>query len=151
MTTTTVVCMKWGDKYPAYYVNRLFRGVERFMKRKFRFVCFTEKPDGIISEVETRPLPVEPFEDSLRRLAMGTEMRAGALRKIGLFRPGILGSNEPALGLDIDVVITGPLDELLDYAPGKLCMRKDWLAQQRFMNFGNGSVFRFDPARHGYV
>ena len=78
-------------------------------------------------------------------------MRRGAWRKIGLFRPRLAGIEGPVLGFDIDVVITGPLDELVDFAPGKLCMRKDWKAQQRFLNFGNGSVFRFDPARHGYV
>ncbi len=156
MTVANIVCIKWGDKYPAYYVNRLYLGVARFMSRKFRFVCFTEKPEGIIPEVEIQPLPVEPHEDVLIKLMttgmkMSTGIRRGAWRKVSLYKPGLAGLEGPILGLDIDVVITGPLDDLFDYAPGKVCMRKDWQAEQRFRKFGNSSVFRFDPARHGYI
>ena len=38
MTPVNVVCIKWGDKYPAYYVNRLHGGVKRFLRRPFRFI-----------------------------------------------------------------------------------------------------------------
>ena len=32
----TVVCIKWGTKFPPYYVNRLHAGVKRFMDRPFQ-------------------------------------------------------------------------------------------------------------------
>lgn len=150
MTPITVVCIKWGDKYPAYYVNRLYRGVTRFMTRPVRFICFTEKPEGILPGVEIQPLPVEPFETDMVA-AMNREGRKGAWRKISLFRPGLAGITGPILGFDIDVVITGPLDDLIDYAPGKVCMRHEWRYERLGRPGGHGSVFLYDPSIHRYL
>jgi hypothetical protein len=150
MAPVNVVCIKWGDKYPAYYVNRLYWGVARFLKRPFRFLCFTDEPEGIVPEVEVHPLPVEPFEAAMVRL-MTEPRRKGAWRKISLFRPGLAGMEGPILGFDIDVAITGGLDDLFDFAPGKVAMRHDWLEARRFRPGGHGSVFRYDPALHGYL
>jgi hypothetical protein len=145
-----VVCIKWGDKYPAYYVNRLYSGVARFLKRPFRFLCFTERAEGIVPAVEVHALPQEPFEAEMVRL-MTEPKRKGAWRKISLFKPGLAGMEGPVLGLDIDVAITGSLDDLFDFAPGKVCMRRDWLEARRMRPGGHGSVFRYDPALHGYL
>ena len=41
-----VLCMKWGNKYPADYVNRLYSMVARNMQRPFRFICLTEDSVG---------------------------------------------------------------------------------------------------------
>ena len=150
MNQAHVVCIKWGDKYPSYYVSRLYAGVQRFLKRPFRFICFTDNPEGIAAGVEIHPLPIEPFEQDLIRL-MTQAGRKGAWRKISLFRPGLVGIDGPVLGFDIDVVITGVLDDLFDFAPGKVCMRHDWLEKRRGRPGGHGSVFRFDPTLHGYL
>jgi hypothetical protein len=150
MPLANVVCIKWGDKYPPYYVNRLHAGVARFLKRPFRFLCFTDRPEGIAPAVEVHPLPVEPFEAELVRL-MSEPRRKGAWRKISLFKPGLAGMDGPVLGFDIDVAITGPLDDLIDFAPGKMCMRAEWREARRGQPGGHGSVFRYDPARHGYL
>ncbi|MEJ0097268.1 MAG: hypothetical protein WDM84_04180 [Bauldia sp.] len=150
MAPVNVVCIKWGTKYPAYYVNRLYGGVARFLKRPFRFLCFTEHAEGIVHGVEVHPLPVEPFETEMLRL-MREPKRKGAWRKISLFRPGLAGMEGPVLGFDIDVAITGALDDLFDFAPGKVAMRHDWLEARRGRPGGHGSVFRFDPALHGYL
>lgn len=150
MPPTNIVCIKWGDRYPPYYVNRLYSGVRRFLSRPFRFLCFTEKPAGLVPEVEVHPLPEEPFEAEIVRL-MTEPKRKGAWRKISLFRPGLAEMEGPVLGFDIDVCITGPLDDLVDFAPGKVCMRRDWLEARRMRPGGHGSVFRFDPSRHGYL
>ena len=37
-----VLCMKWGNKYPADYVNRLYSMVARNMQRPFRFINLCE-------------------------------------------------------------------------------------------------------------
>ena len=150
MKPINVVCIKWGDKYPAYYVNRLHGGVKRFMRRPFRFICFTEKSEGIDPAVEVQPLPVEPFEEQLVRFTT-TGTRRGAWRKVCLYQPGLAGMRGPVLGLDVDVAITGPLDELVDFAPGKVAMRRDWLEQRRMRPGANSSVFRFDPSLHSYI
>jgi hypothetical protein len=150
MSALNVVCIKWGDKYPAYYVNRLYRGVAANIDRPIRFLCFTERPEGIIPGVEVHPLPTEPFEAQMVA-AMNAEGRRGAWRKISLFRPGLAGMDGPVLGFDIDVVITGPLGDLVDHAPGKVCMAQDWLEKRRGRPGGHGSVFFYDPRRHGYL
>jgi len=43
-----VLCMKWGNKYPADYVNRLYSMVARNMQRPFRFICLTEDSVGLV-------------------------------------------------------------------------------------------------------
>ena len=148
--SATIVCIKWGDKFPPYYVNRLYAGVQRFMDRPFRFVCFTEAPSGIRSEVETYPLPEVPFEAEMVR-AMTTGKRRGAWRKVTMLQPGAGDLSGPCLGLDLDVVITGALGELFDFRPGKMCMGRDWLERRRGRVGGHGSVFRFDPQLHRYL
>jgi hypothetical protein len=150
VAVANVVCIKWGEKYPAYYVNRLYWGVARFLKRPFRFLCFTDRGEGIVPEVEVHPLPVEPFEAAMQRL-MTEPKRKGAWRKISLFRPGLAGMQGTVLGFDIDVCITGPLDDLFDYMPGKMCMRQEWREARRGLPGGHGSVFRYEPARHGFL
>ncbi len=150
MAVANVVCIKWGDKYPPYYVNRLHAGVARFLRRPFRFLCFTERSEGISPEVEVHPLPVEPFEAEMARL-MNEPKRKGAWRKISLFKPGLADMQGPILGLDIDVAITGSLDDLFDFSPGKMCMREEWREARRGQPGGHGSVFRYDPIRHGYI
>lgn len=145
-----VVCIKWGTKYPAYYVNRLHRGVARFLRRPFRFLCFTDDAVGLEAGIEVHPLPVEPFEAAMVA-AMNAEGRKGAWRKVSLFRPGLAGMEGPILGFDIDVVITGPLDDLIVHAPGKVCMRHDWRYQRLGRPGGHGSVFLYDPSLHGYL
>ncbi|MEZ5792820.1 MAG: hypothetical protein R3D34_19195 [Nitratireductor sp.] len=88
----TVTCIKWGNKFPAYYVNRLYAGVKRHMDRPFRFVCFTENAEGLRPEIEVFPLPVVPFEDAMVRddhwqaawiMAEGDNLPAGRSRIVG--------------------------------------------------------------------
>jgi hypothetical protein len=150
VAVANVACIKWGNKYPPYYVNRLFAGVTRHLKRQLRFLCFTDLPEGLVPGIEVHPLPVEPFEPEMARL-MTEPKRKGAWRKISLFRPGLANIEGPVLGFDIDVAITGPLDELFDFAQGKFCMRQEWREARRGQPGGHGSVFRYDPARHGYL
>ena len=52
-----VLCMKWGTKYPAEYVNTLYSMVARNLCREFRFVCLTEDAVGLNDQVEVFPLP----------------------------------------------------------------------------------------------
>ncbi|CAC9594638.1 PMID: 11481431 [uncultured Gammaproteobacteria bacterium] len=57
MDSVNIICMKWGDKFPAEYVNRLYGMVSHNLSLPFRFVCFTENDSGIRNEVEIQPLP----------------------------------------------------------------------------------------------
>lgn len=145
-----LICIKWGNKYPSYYVNRLYGGVKKNLSRSFDFYCMTDDAAGIRPEVNILPLPEETFSPVIRK-ELETSRRKGAFGKISLFKPGLIHSTGPILGFDLDVVITGPLDDLFDYAPGKVCMRHDWLAARIGRPDGHGSVFRFDPNRHTFL
>jgi hypothetical protein len=150
MEPANIICIKWGTKYPPCYVNRLYSGVERNLMRPFRFFCVTEQPEGVRPEVEVLPLPVEPFASKITS-TLEESKRKGAFGKISLFNPTLTEAQGPFLGFDLDVLITGSLDDLIDFAPGKICMRHDWLGARRGRPDGHGSVFRFDPSLHSYL
>src|SRR6056297_3644517 len=100
-----VVCIKWGTKYGAGYVNQLYRGVRQYLSRPFRFVCLTDDGEGIDESVEVHPLPVTPFDEASFDARKGGE----TWRKVGLFQPGLAHLQGDTLFLDLDIVLTGPL------------------------------------------
>ncbi|WP_368183994.1 glycosyl transferase [Aestuariibius sp. HNIBRBA575] len=151
MPVTNVACIKWGTLFGPEYVNRLYSGVRRHIRGPVRFICMTEHAQGIHPDVEILPLPVEPFHDAMNA-ALAVANRQGAMRKVSLFRPGLIADLEgPVLGFDLDVVITGDLTPILELEPGKVAMRADWVEARRGRKTGHGSVFRFDPVAHPYL
>jgi hypothetical protein len=151
--SANVLCIKWGTKYGSEYVNRLYRGVRKHLTGDVRFICMTEIGDGIDPDVEVLPLPVTPFDEASFDARKGGD----TWRKVGLFQPGIAGLDDDTLFLDLDIVITGSLDEFFTYEPGKFCLIHDWLEKRRAWmpgrdgRVGNTSVFRFHPQKHTRV
>jgi hypothetical protein len=155
----TVLCMKWGRKYGAHFVNALFAGVTRNLTPPFRFLCLTDDAGGLADGIETAPLPELPFDIE----AGGWQRHEGTWRKIAVFRRGLAALEGPILFLDIDVVIVGGLDRLFDYAPGRFAIIRDWVETRRRplrRLFGsayhphadiNTSVFRYEMPKHAYV
>lgn len=116
----TVVCMKWGDRYPSAYVNRLRNAVAAHLARPHRFLCMTDDPKGLEPGIEATPFPDFPLE---RRL-----WGAGMWPKLLLFRPGLVPDGTPTLFLDLDVMIIGdltPFAELLS-RDGGLRIIREW-------------------------
>ena len=146
-----VICIKWGTLFGPEYVNRLYSGVRRNLTAPVRFFCMTEHSEGLHPDINVLPLPDEPFRADMDA-ALAVANRQGAMRKVSLFRPDLIPDlRGPLLGFDLDVVITGNLDEILHYAPGKVAMRADWVEARRGRKTGHGSVFRYDPAAHGWL
>ncbi len=125
----TVVCMRWGDRFPVDYVNRLYRGVMRNVARPTRFIAFTDDPTGLDSGIEPRKIP------DIRLPATG--LGGSPWRKLALWSPDI-GIAGDFLFLDLDVVVVGGLDVFFDFEPGKLAIIRDWSARET----GNSSVMR---------
>jgi len=124
----TVCCIKWGDKYGPEYVNKLYSMVMRNVHLTgFDFVCFTEDPSGIDAHIRTEPLPCD---------------HPGWWQKIGLFRESIPGVfTDKILFLDLDVVITGDLDPMLEHN-ADFVIAQDWPPEVRPHDTGyNSSVF----------
>ncbi len=127
--------MKWGAKYGADYVNRLYGMVARQLSGPFGFVCLTDDAAGIRGEVTCAPIPaLPPFAPLPER----------GWRKIGAFSPE-LAALLPGrvLFLDLDVVIVQSLDPLFEQA-GDFLIIRDWY--HPFSGIGNSSVFRYELA-----
>jgi hypothetical protein len=126
-----VVCMKWGRRYPAEYVNRLHRMVQGHLALEHRFVCLTDDARGIGPGIECLPLPDFPLPRARRSVPW---------RKVGLFEPRLHDLSGTALFLDLDLVIVGGLDPFFAHRPGEFCIIPGWARGHR----GNSSVFRFE-------
>merc|ERR1711871_504757 len=98
-----VVCVKWGTKYDASYVNKLASSVRRHLSVPHDFTCFTDDASSLDPGITARPLPdAVPFH--------------------GWWFKAVLFSSEAGLPLgarvlylDLDTVVTGCLDELAAY------------------------------------
>src|SRR4029453_4510120 len=53
------------------------------------------------------------------------------------------------LFLDLDVVITGSLDEFFAFEPGRYCVARNW--SEPDLRVGNTSVYRFPVGRMTYI
>jgi len=138
-TERTVVCMKWGDKFDAGYVNRLYRMVRRGLPAEPRFLCLTDDPRGIRSEVTTMPIPDVPV--------VGHRSDHG-WRKLGMFASDLGGLDGDALFLDLDVLVVGDLTPLFE-ASGEFRIIKDYRRIRFRHTFtGNSSVVRFRIGDH---
>jgi hypothetical protein len=133
-----VLCMKWGSKYPADYVNTLYSMVARNLRRPFRFVCLTEDAVGLRTEVEAFPLP---------ELSVNLGGPERGWNKLAVFSEKLYDLKGKVLCLDLDLIITGSLDDLFDY-PGDVMIIKDWIKKD---GTGNSSVYRFEIGAHPEV
>ena len=118
----TIACCLWNEwpeaGWEGEYVARLARGVERNLKIPYRFVCLTDEPEKVPSEIET--IPLKPLS------------RKGCLPKIMVYNPEN-GFKGRVLLLDLDNVITGDLTEIASYS-GPLAVRAN------FQKFDRGKV-----------
>lgn len=133
MAKQTVVCMKWGSRYGPDYVNRLLSMIRRHSRRATRLVCYTDNASGIDPVVEAHDLPP---------ITLPERVRWTPWRKISLWSPELPGLTGDALYLDLDLLITGPLDDFFDHAPGRLGIIRNWTADGA-RGIGNTSAFRF--------
>ena len=100
-TEICVVCVCVGPKFPAHYVHRLKKAVAKHLSFEHRFYCITDREhdfafigSGIHVIPPERPLP-------------------GWYSKINLFNPNNFPRGCRVLYFDLDVVITGSIDDLV--------------------------------------
>jgi hypothetical protein len=157
-----VVCMKWGTKYGAEYVNVLRAMVRRHLVRAHRFVCLTDDSRGLGDDIEVMALPGELYRPEniggLKAAAPGglAASRPGARHpergwmKVGIFRPRLGNLHGPTLFLDLDVLIVESIDAFFDY-PGEFCLSPDYTWRGKRETVGNTSVFRLEIGAHPEV
>ena len=44
--------MKWGKKYDADYMNRLYNGIKKNMTKPFKLYCITDIPEGLNPDIK---------------------------------------------------------------------------------------------------
>ena len=117
-----VICIKWGSAYGAEDVNRLFAMVRRQVSAyELRFFCFTDDSTGFHPDIHVRPLPVVHLEDP-------RDLKHIYRKEVGLCDDDLGGLHgQRVLFFDLDVIITGELDSMLDYPKGdEFVIINDW-------------------------
>ncbi len=138
--TRYIVTLKWGNRYGSEYVNRLASAVRRHTKEPVTVMCFTDDASGIDPSVEIHPIPEIDLPPA--------EMVTG-WRKLCLFRPD-LPIEGLGLFVDLDVVITGPLDAFFTFGDEhEIPIIHNWLPAHKTWfrpdpMIGNSSVFRWN-------
>jgi hypothetical protein len=110
MPQFTVACVKSGSKYGPEYVQKLQSMVARNLSLPHQFLCLTDDANGL--DCETAKL------DTLLH---------GWWHKLTLFRADPYGIQGRILFLDLDVVIVGPLDDLVLY-PAPFAIPRDFMS-----------------------
>ncbi len=109
------------------YVNNLYDGVMKWAVHPFDFICFTNDDLEVDENIELRPFKLVTNKGVLPRMYMFSETA-------GLF-------GHQVLSLDIDVVITGPLRDIMNYS-GLFCVRKRWQPGQTHLPDGDIMSFQ---------
>ena len=135
-----IICMKWGTRYSSLYVNRLNKSIQRHTNRQTQLICFTDDQQNIDSNIICRPLP----EINLPKKIFLTPWR-----KLSVWQKPLLNLKGDVLFLDLDLVITGNLDQFFDFNPGKYCVIENWT--QKGQNIGNTSCFKFPIGKYKYI
>jgi len=129
-----VLCVKWGTKYPADYVNRLRNMVSRNLPLPHRFVCLTDDAAGLEHGIETLPFLQTDLEYCWNKLLLFDRL---PLEGVGLY-------------LDLDVVVTGDLTPIATTRPDDPFVGVvDWYRLDDLQY--NASVMRFHLNRHHHV
>jgi len=122
-----VVCIRWGQKFSADYVHKLYNMVQRNLTLPHRFICLTENPGDLHAGIES----IE--------LQQGFEY---CWNKLELFKPANFSQQDLCLYFDLDVVITGNIDDLAAIRPQeKFTGLRDWYTRGNLCY--NSSVMRF--------
>ncbi|KAI9996274.1 hypothetical protein PInf_013657 [Phytophthora infestans] len=132
----TVVCVKWGTKYGAEYVNRLYNSVMRHRGGiHVTFACLTDNAEGVDLHENLTLLPLgggwKGWWNKCQLFSTATSVK---LRSLGHSR---------CLYLDLDTVVVGKLVELLIWSPpsGTLGLLKtDHMANEQRESGYNSSI-----------
>jgi len=131
-----VVCMKWGTRYAAEYVNRLYAMVRRHTTGELRFICMTDDQSGLREEVERWNCP---------HIDIPPPHNNRGWRKVTLFAERLGDLSGDVLYLDLDIVITDGIDPIFDH-PGRFVIMPN--PTQPKSGIGNTSVYRFRVGEH---
>lgn len=130
-----VLCVKWGDKYDAQYVNKLYDMVSANYAEDFTMHCYTDDATNIDSHIKIIPIP----EDNELEIWWN---------KLCMFKKdfGNIPSGEQILFFDLDLVIQNDIQPILDcQKDGKLTMLKCyWKDRNKMLQTAEGPIRKRD-------
>ncbi|MCW7753205.1 hypothetical protein OOT00_04300 [Desulfobotulus sp. H1] len=141
MITNNIVCMKWGDKYDATYVNILAAMVKRNITIPYRFICFTDNAHGIDEHIDVFPIPDFPEPAPEYK-------KCEAWRKLLLFQNPLHDIEGTILFLDLDVVILDTIDCFFTFS-NKMAIIENWSQPNRLI--GQASAFCFQMGQYEHL
>ena len=97
--------MKWGNRYGPEFVNRLYKSVQKHTKRQTQLICFTDSNFGIDDKVKCYPLPNINLPESISETPW---------RKLSVWQYPLQNLKGDILFLDLDLIITGNIDQFFD-------------------------------------
>jgi hypothetical protein len=141
--SNTIVCLKWGKKYSAKYVNILYESVKRNTTYPFEFICFTEDDTGLNDKISIRPLNPPMLLE-------------GWWNKLYLFNSsnGLSGN---IFYIDLDTVITKNIDDIINFNNDSFrIMSKGQLQEtaedkNKFKNDYASGIMSWDHSKYTYV
>jgi len=149
-TRLVIVTWLWKNKNPhrakvadfgVDHVNTLARALDRNLERPYRFVCITDTPDDKRFECETFPL-WDDFTDLTSHPHSDSYVSCYPRLKIFDKEVGEQLDADIILSLDLDTIVTGPLDKTLDtFVPPFVGLRCK--LNSRPLTY-NGSMFMFE-------
>ncbi|OWV98399.1 glycosyl transferase [Rhizobium sp. R72] len=130
-----VICISWGTKYGAPFINRLYAMVKRNITPPFTFTCFTDSRANLNPEILCEDLPPLDVENMPVRTK-------GIWPKARLWGPKLGNLSGPVLFLDLDLVIVGSLDAFFEVGgPDDVVLSRNQTTP--FERLGQTSLFRF--------
>jgi len=109
-----ICCVKWGTKFDASYVNKLYHAVRRNTTVEFKFHCFTDDTRDLDLAIVAQPLPNSGLE--------------GWWNKVYLFSNEIdIPVGEKIVFIDLDTLITRNIDHIVGLEPAPLIALRDFL------------------------
>lgn len=130
-----IVCLKYGTKYSAEYVNKLYSMTKRHCSVDCKFVCITEDTSGLNPEIEVLPLTIDP------------EI-AGWWYKVFLFDRKFPLKGR-LLFIDLDVVIYNDIGKFFEYETDSFVISRGF-SKKNYLGM-NSSCFRFDTGTQPHV
>jgi len=133
-----IICVKWGNKYTAQYVNVLKSMCARHSTVPYQFHCVTEDPKGLDLDINVIPLPNLPGIKTW-------------WSKLYMFSPE-LPIQGNILYFDLDVVIFRNIDQLFSHNPKKFMIIRDFnRCRVPDWNSSNSSCMRWQKGQLDYI
>lgn len=121
---TNFFCTFWGDKYSKQYVQILHDAIQRNYIGDFTFYCQTDQKLGIPGVIE---LPFTHFKPE-------NTGRFPDKPKFNFWEPGAWDITGRKVYFDLDVVILGNLNQLIDRYDGRPIINRSWWQDKAGIN-----------------